>query len=142
MRVSQDGIRFIKQHEGFSATPYSDVAGYSTIGYGHCIKPGEKFERISEPQAEALLAEDLAAAEHCILRLVKAALSQNQFDALVSLIFNIGERAFQNSTLLRMINNGDFQGASAQFERWVYAGGKKQPGLISRRKAENILFCQ
>lgn len=142
MRASRNAITLLKRFEGFSATPYLDVAGYSTIGYGHCIKPGEKFESISEQEAEELLINDLAVAERCIQRLVKAGLSQNQFDALASFIYNVGARAFENSTLLKMIDKGDMHGAALQFDRWVYAGGRRQPGLITRRRSEKNLFYQ
>lgn len=142
MRVSQDGIDFIKRHEGFSATLYRDVAGYATIGYGHCLKHGESFECITSEQAESLLIDDLDVAERCLNRLVKISLCQKQFDALASFIYNVGTQAFENSTLLKLLNQGDIRSAATQFERWVYAGGKRQPGLISRRQAETALFCQ
>lgn len=142
MRTSREGIKLIQRYEGFSATPYSDVAGYATIGYGHCIKKGECFDRITLAEAEALLISDLAVAENCIRRLVKISLAQHQFDALASFVYNVGASAFQNSTLLKMLNAGDTDAAATQFERWVYAGGKKQPGLIARRQAETRLFCQ
>lgn len=142
MRTSKNGVAMIKRFEGFSSAPYRDVAGFNTIGYGHCIRQGEIFERISEPQAEALLAADLKTAEDCLCRLVKVRLSQNQFDALASFIYNVGAKAFENSTLLKLLNRGEHRLAATEFERWVYAGGKRHPGLISRRKSEKDMFYQ
>ncbi len=142
MKTGKNGIDLIKRCEGFSLKPYRDVAGHLTIGYGHRIKPGEILESVTPEQAEALLKDDLATAENGVNRLVKADLSQNQFDALVSFCYNLGVTAFENSTLLRLLNRGDIDTAASQLSRWIYAGGKQQPGLIARRAAETTLFLQ
>lgn len=142
MRISQNGIDLIKRLEGFSARPYADVAGFSTIGYGHYIKPGETFDEISRADAENLLREDIAVAEDAIRCLVKVLLTQNQFDALASFIFNIGVRAFEYSTFRRFLNQGRYEAAAMQFSRWVFAGGNRIPGLEARRAEEKTLFIQ
>ena len=140
MQTSEQGIALIKQCEGFSAKPYLCPAGKNTIGYGHVIRPGEYFNIISEPDAEKLLMNDVKEPEQAINRLVTAEINQNQFDALVSFIYNVGAAAFENSTMLRLIN-AENPIASAQFDRWVYANGMPLNGLIARRAAEKALFC-
>jgi lysozyme len=105
MKTSQEGINLIKQHESLKLNPYLCPAKKWTIGYGHVILPHEKFIEITEAQAEELLKQDLVIAENCINSSLKAPITQNEFDALVSLSFNIGITAFRKSTLLAMINN-------------------------------------
>lgn len=139
--ISQEGIEFIKRHEGFSSLPYLCAAGKETIGYGHVIKQGEQFPSgLTEKQAEDILYDDLAEAEQCIFDNVTVDLLPHQFDALVSLIFNIGTRAFEKSTLLRMLNSEQFEDAGRQILRWVYANGKICRGLQKRRENEYKLF--
>lgn len=141
MHVSEQGISLIKKFEGFSAESYICPAGKPTIGYGHVIQPDESFlENISEVTAEMILKQDIEMAEKAINILVKPPLKQHEYDALVSFVFNIGIKAFENSTILRLINILDHNGASKQFGRWVYAGGKKLGGLINRRNAESAMF--
>ena len=139
--ITQEGIEFIKRHEGFSPLPYLCSAGKETIGYGHVIKHGEQFPcGVTEQQAEDLLYDDLAEAEQCIFDCVEVDLRPFQFDALVSLIFNIGTNAFSKSTLLRMLNTEQYEEAGKQFLRWVYADGKVIYGLQKRRQEEKRLF--
>jgi lysozyme len=104
MRISQEGLDLIKRHESFSATPYLCPAREWTIGFGHVILRGEIFTSITKQEAEDLLRKDAALTEICINKFVKVPLSQNQFDALASFIFNIGRRNFLDSTLLRKLN--------------------------------------
>src|SRR4051794_16225091 len=122
MQTSDAGIALIKEFEGFSAAPYKDGAGLMTIGYGHKIQPGELFDRISDDTADALLRDDLQEAEDAVNRLVTVALNQNQFDAMVSFTFNLGEGRLHESTLLALLNSGNYSGASAQITRWKYIG--------------------
>lgn len=139
--ITQEGIEFIKRHEGFSPLPYLCSAGKETIGYGHVIKHGEQFPcGVTERQAEDLLYDDVAEAEQCIFDCVEVDLMPFQFDALVSLIFNIGTNAFSKSTLLRMLNTEQYEEAGKQFLRWVYADGKVIYGLQKRRQKEKRLF--
>lgn len=139
--ITQEGINFIKRREGFSPLPYLCTAGKETIGYGHVVKPGEQFPcGLTEKHAEDILYDDLAEAEQCIFDNVTVDLLPNQFDALVSLIFNIGTNAFEKSTLLRALNSEQYEEAGQQFLRWVYANGKVVYGLQKRREKEKRLF--
>jgi len=132
-------IDLIKRFEGFSATSYKDASGYS-IGYGHFILPGENLSRITEDQATQLLIQDTSKAQNAVINYVTVPLTQNQNDALVSLIYNIGINAFKNSTLLRMLNTGDYQAAADQFSVWRLSQGTVVPALVSRRTTERELF--
>lgn len=139
--ISQQGLDFIKKFEGFSPLPYVCPAGKETIGYGHVIKHGEQFPcGVTEQQAEEILLDDVAEAEQCIFDCVEVDLMPFQFDALVSLIFNIGTNAFRKSTLLRMLNTEQYEEAGNQFLRWVYSNEKKISGLVKRREEEKKLF--
>lgn len=138
--ISLAGLNLIKRVEGIKLTRYKDVAGYWTIGVGHKLQPWETMETITEAEAMRLLAQDVASAEAAINRLVKVALTQAQFDALVSFVFNVGSGAFARSTMLARLNAGDYAGAAAQFAKWVYAGGEVSQGLKNRRVAEAAYF--
>ncbi|WP_312669742.1 lysozyme [Stutzerimonas nitrititolerans] len=139
MQTSQRGIDLIKRFEGLRLAAYDDGVGVQTIGYGHTagVKAGMA---ITAEQAVQFLREDLHSAESDIDRLVTVHLCQHQFDALASLVFNIGGTAFRDSTLLRKLNAGDYAGAAIQFDRWVHGGGKILPGLVKRRAAERAMF--
>lgn len=140
MKTSPLGVALIKQFEGLRTCAYLDAAGIWTIGYGHTGEGVRSGVRVDAAQAEALLHEDLAAAEEAVRALVTQPLAQPSFDALVSFVFNLGAAAFGGSTLLRKLNAGDLEGAAAEFERWRYAGGRVLPGLLRRRIAERTLF--
>lgn len=140
MKTSDNGIQFIKQFEGFSATAYPDSAGKNTIGFGHLIKDGETFDTITEDQALALLASDLGWAETVVSRDVLVTINQNQFDALVDFVFNIGSANFRNSHLLAALNDDNFDIAADELLMWDHAGGAEIAGLERRRKAERELF--
>lgn len=140
MKTSQKGIDIIKTFEGTVLKVYKDAVGLPTIGIGHLIKKGEVFTTITQQQAEELLAKDLKQFEEGISTSVKVALTQNQFDALVSFAFNLGIGNLNSSTLLKKLNVGDIQGAADQFPRWNKAGGKTLAGLTRRRLAEKELF--
>lgn len=140
MRISSRGIELIKRHEGLVLRSYLCPAKVWTIGYGHTrgVKGGQV---ITKEQAEKFLKEDLKSCELTILRLVRKPLTQNQFDALVSFVFNIGAGNFQNSTLLKRINkNPTDPDIKRQFNRWVYAKGEVLSGLIKRREEESNLY--
>lgn len=141
MQLSARGLEFIKQWEGFRATPYNDGYGFQTIGYGHRIQPGERFTRLSEADALVLLAKDIGWAQAAVNQLVRVPLNQSQFDALVSLVFNWGEANFSRSVLLSRLNSGDYHGAAERLaEHPVTSGGKFSRGLQNRRQAEAQLF--
>jgi lysozyme len=150
-RVGSRGVQLIKSFEGFEATPYLDVAGNWTVGFGHLIRSGENFTRITEADGEALLRGDLAAAEAAVSRNVRAPITQAMFDALASWFFNLGEQKIVTggpnggpATLLLKLNARDYIGAAEQFASWNKAtvGGVLQPvaGLTRRRAAERDLF--
>lgn len=143
MKTSRQGIELVKQFEGFAPTAYICPAGKKTVGFGHVVRPGESIATpITQAQATGLLISDLAIAERAVESAVIVPLSQEQFDALVSLTFNIGAGAFAKSTLVKRLNEGKYHDAAAQFDRWVHAGKKKLPGLVKRRKAEKDLFLE
>lgn len=138
--ITQDGIDLIKRFEGFSSTVYICPAGYPTIGYGHLVRSGESYTEISETEAEELLRKDVESAERAVLRLVNVPLTDGQFDALVSFTFNLGSGAFQRSTLRRKVNRQAHAEVPAQLMRWVWAGGRKLNGLVSRRITEAMRY--
>lgn len=141
MNISETGIQLIKKFEGCSLKAYKCPAGIWTIGYGHTsgVKEGQT---ITKKEAEAYLKQDLTTFETLVSNLVTVAINQNQFDALVSFCYNLGPGNLRSSTLLKRINAGDFNGAAEEFDRWIYAGGKKLSGLVKRRAAEKALFLQ
>lgn len=139
MKTSDNGIRLIKSFEGFRDKAYLCPAGVWTIGYGHTkdVYPGRI---ISKHDANISLQVDVSEAERIVCQNVSVQLSQFQFDALVSFVFNLGERNFVRSTLLMCLNSGDYVEASTQILRWDKADGKALPGLTRRRLAEKKLF--
>lgn len=139
MQPSQNAIDLIKAAEGLRLTAYRDSVGVLTIGYGSTggIKPGQT---ITPDQAEAMLVDDLDEAAEAVRQLVTVPLTQGQFDALCSFVFNLGAGRLRDSTLLRLLNQGKYGEAAAQFRFWVMAGGKPLPGLVKRRAAERALF--
>ena len=141
MKTSNKGIDFIKSFEHFSPKSYICPAGFQTIGYGHVIGKDDHFDQISETYAEELLAHDLCMAEKSVHRNIAAPLEQNQFDALVSFVFNLGGGALQRSTLRQKINYGsDEEEIHNEFVKWIFAGGRKLMGLIRRREAEAGMY--
>lgn len=140
MKTSERGIELIKKFEDFRSEAYKCPAGVWTIGYGHTggVKPGD---RVTETEAEGFLRKDVESSEKIVLTLVKKPINQNQFDALVSFVYNTGSGNFAGSTLLRKINsNPQDEGIKKEFQKWVYAKGVKLPGLVSRREKESNLY--
>lgn len=139
MKMSDKGLALTEQFEGLSLTAYRDVVGVWTNGYGntHGVVPGST---ITLAQAVSDLRNNIASAENLVNKVVIVSLTQNQFDALVDFVFNLGGGAFQSSTLLRKLNNGDYAGAALEFLKWNHAGGKVVDGLTRRRLAEQQLF--
>lgn len=140
MRASQACLDLIKESEQLVLGWYQDTGGVWTIGYGHARKPGDNFIGVTPEGAEALLREDLKDAEDAVNTWVNVPLTQGQFDALVDFTFNLGARQFRDSTLLKLLNGGDYEGAAKQFGRWVYDAGKVQRGLVTRREKERKMF--
>ncbi|EJN2053376.1 lysozyme [Salmonella enterica] len=139
MKTSDNGRAFIRAREGVKLAAYQDGGGVWTIGYGHTrgVKQGQV---INHEQADEFLDNDLRQVESCISERVTVALNQNQFDALVSFVFNVGRQAFSDSTLLKKLNEDNYRAAADQFTRWVYDNDKFVQGLYNRRVAERDLF--
>ena len=144
MKVSNKGLELIKEFEGFSSTAYLCSAKKATIGYGNTFwedgTPVKIGDQISKERAETLLKHVVDNFSVAVEVDIKIEVTQNQFDALVSLAYNIGLGAFKNSTLLRQLNRGNFVGASQEFLRWDKSNGKPLPGLTRRREREKLLF--
>lgn len=141
MAPSQHGLDTIKKYEGVSLPAYLDPVGIPTICYG-TTKGVTMGMRATLAECEVYLKEDATYAGKAIARLVRVPLTQMQYDALVSFVYNVGQGAFASSTLLRKINAGDCRGAGQEFSRWVYAKGKKLPGLVTRRADEARMWLQ
>ena len=143
LKISATGIDLICRFEGFKAQKYFCAAGKPTIGYGHVILSNEHHlnaAKLTVTQAKAIMAKDLGKFEQAVVKAIKVPVSQHQFDAMVSLAFNIGAAAFADSTLVKKLNKQDYQGAADEFLRWNKAGGKVLDGLTHRRIVERQLF--
>jgi len=142
--VSNSGMVLICGFEGLKLKAYDDGVGVWTIGFGTTIYPNgikvKKGDTCTEVQAKAYMAHDLKKFESAVNSAVTVPINQNQFDALVSLAYNIGTSAFKESTLLKKINLGDYKGAATQFNVWNKGGGKVMQGLVNRRALERKLF--
>ena len=142
MQLSVEGLELIQRFEGFSPVVYRCPAGIPTIGYGHVVRQKERFSGgITVAEAVSLLRGDVRVAEEAVARLIHVTLAQGQFDALVSFTFNLGAGQLQASTLRRVINRGEHHAAPAQLMRWVFAGGRKLPGLV-RAGQKKALFIR
>lgn len=147
MKISNKGLELIKEFEGFSSVAYLCPAKIPTIGYGNTFwEDGRKVrigEQISKSKALELL-EFVANKDFAdkIFPLIKVQINQNQFDAMVSLAYNIGVGAFSNSTLLKRVNAKDFIGAGNEFLKWDKSDGKPLLGLTRRRQREKELFLR
>lgn len=143
-KTSTKGIELIKSFEGLSLTAYKCPAGVWTIGFGHTGTVDGKLiasgMKITEAKATELLKKDLAEFEAAVNGCVKAPITQNMFDALVSFAFNVGAGALRRSTLLQKLNKSDYDGAADEFPKWNKAGGVVLNGLVRRRLAERKLF--
>src|SRR5690606_12458417 len=127
--------------EGYSSYSYICPAGVPTIGWGHALREGERIgEPLDKAAAEQLLHEDVAQAQDAVARLVTVPLQVWERAALVSFTFNLGAGALQRSTLRRRLNRGEYDAVPQEMRRWVFAGGRKLPGLVRRREAEARLW--
>ena len=139
MKTSNKGIDLIKKHEGFRSKAYRCSANVLTIGYGHTLNV-KSTDVITLDQAESFLRQDVEFAEKEVNK-HNLNINQNQFDALVSFVFNLGVGNFARSTLLRKIkSNPNDPTIRREFNRWIYAGGKVLNGLVRRRKEEADLY--
>jgi len=139
MKISAEGLALIKKFEGCELEAYQDAVGVWTIGYGH-IKGVKKGMTITKQQAEEMLLEELVEYENYVLEAVNHQLDQCMFDALVSWTYNLGPSNLNSSTMLKVLNAGDYDAVPEQIKRWNKAGGKVLQGLVRRREAEALLF--
>ena len=142
MELSNNGLDFIKNYEGLRLKSYKVLPSerHYTIGYGHFGADVTFGMEITKAKADELFKKDVSRFEKAVNRLVKVDINQNQFDALVSFAYNVGEGALATSTLLQKVNKKDFEGASKEFARWNKSGGKVLAGLTNRREKERKLF--
>ena len=131
-------IHLIKKFEGFSPIPYICPGDCKTIGYGHINH--DDLNIISQKDAEILLYQDVCNVLVNLINVIKVELNDNQINALISFVFNIGPANFSKSTMLKLINYGKIDLASKEFNRWIYAKGKRLEGLVTRRGSERTLF--
>ena len=142
MRISEQGLDFIKSFEGLRLKSYQDSIGVWTIGWGH-TRGVRKGQVITEAQAERFLRDDLEPIERQLTAdLGEDGVLQCQFDALGSFCFNLGIGAYMKSTLRKYVKAGRDTDADREFAKWVHAGGRVLPGLVRRRKAEAELYAQ
>lgn len=154
MQVGRAGKLLFQAWEGLELNEYIDSGGAPTIGVGHLMSRSERMSGkiiikgkavvyrngLTTDQCWDLLDQDLDSAENTVNNAVKIGLNQNQFDALVSFVFNIGETAFRTSTLLKVLNAGNFDQVPTQLRRWIRDNGKVVKGLINRREKEITLW--
>ena len=143
MRPSANCYSLVRQREGLCLTTYPDPATGGapwTIGYGHTGPEVHPGQAITQDEAERLLEQDVDKVAVQVSRLVNVTLTQNEFDALVCFVYNVGIGNFAKSTMLKKLNAGDYAGAAAEFPKWDKAAGKVMPGLLARREAEEGLF--
>jgi len=140
-KINQDGLDIIKGCESLRLVPYLCPAGVWTVGWGH-TRDVSKGMKITEGQAVSFLEQDCTIAAQPIERLVRVPLTDNQFSALVSFIFNLGSRRFERSTLLWKLNRGSYGAVPAELAKWVWGGGKVLPGLVTRRAMEAKLWMR
>ena len=147
MKLSPEGLRFIAGEEGFVGHIYADFAGVATIGFGHVVRPDERYVTLTRDDALQLLSHDVQAAEEHVTLLVRVPLEQSQFDALVSFTFNEGGRALANSTLLIRLNAGNIEGAADELLKWnKYRAPdgvlRTSDTLTARRAKERAMFMR
>lgn len=154
MEMSDKGVRLLTEWEGFELTVYNDSAGLPTIGVGHLLTRDELtsgkiviggvrvryVNGLTEQQVKDLLAQDLRSTERVVNDKVGVILNPDQFATMTSFAFNVGSRAFTDSTLLRLLNQGQYDQVPNQLRRWVHAGGRRSQGLINRRENEVKLW--
>ena len=140
MKIGKQGLELIKTFEGLELEAYMPTPiDVPTIGYGH-TKTAKMGMKITEAGAEALLKQDLAWVESVVNKNVTAPLTQPQYDALCSFVYNLGGTNFKRSTLLKKLNNKDYKGAADELLRWDKQGSEVLRGLTHRREAERALF--
>lgn len=139
-QINQAGLDLIKKFEGLKLTVYLDQVVLPTVGYGHKDIAMTVGDSITQAEADQFLTQDLSTAENAVSTSVRTNINDNEFAALVSFVYNLGQGAFRQSHLLECLNQGKMQDAAAEFVKWCHAGGKVSPGLLARRIAEKELF--
>ena len=139
MKISQEGLSLIKKFEGCELEAYKCAADVWTIGYGS-TKGVKEGDTLTQEEADKLLLKDVEVFEKAVKDAVEVPISQSQFDALVSWTFNLGSGSLNSSTMLKKLNNQEYDEVPAQIKRWNKAGGKVLQGLIRRREAEALLY--
>lgn len=143
MTTGENGLNLIKSFEGLRLQAYPDSTGLPTVGFGTTVINGQPVQlgmTITEDQATSYLQTDLQHAESIVNQVVQVDITQNQFDALISFTYNLGEGNLEKSSLLRLLNQGNPMAASEEFVKWDRAGGQVLEGLLRRRTAERDLF--
>ncbi|WP_208432930.1 lysozyme [Bartonella taylorii] len=145
-KISKEGLELIKQWEGLRLNAYQDIAHVWTIGYGHTSRAGKPIVKkgmcITQQQAEEILCEDLKQFENAVENAVTVSLTDCQFAALVSFCYNVGTAAFCKSTLLKKLNQGDYEAVPVELQKWNKVGGRPLRGLANRRAAEAGLWAK
>ena len=147
-QLTPQAIDKIKELEGCSLTPYQDIGGVWTIGYGHTGRNGIKplpdeiknIESITQDQANDILLKDLSVFENTVTNAVSVPINDNQYSSLVSFAFNVGGNAFRKSTLLKELNNENYDKIPSELLRWIYTNGKVVKGLKARRLIESAIW--
>ena len=139
MKISEDGLELIKKFEGCETTAYQDSVGVWTIGFGH-TKGVEEGQTCSIEDAASMLADEMDEYEGYINNMVKVDLQQHEFDALVAWVYNLGPTNLGESTMLKVLNGGQFDRVPDEMNRWTRAGGEILEGLVRRRQAESLMF--
>ena len=142
MDYSKQGLDLTKSFESCRLNAYQDVRGIWTIGFGHVDPSIVEGTVWTQDQADSQLVLDTLSATNTVNRLVTVPLSQPEFDGIVDLVFNIGAGNFSGSTMLKLLNAGDYTNAALEFDRWDKAGGQVVSGLLRRRQAETDEFRQ
>ena len=139
MAYSGNGLALTERFEGFRAKAYQDATGTWTCGYGHTqgVTGGTTCD---QQLAEQWLLSDIRVAVDAVNRMVTVPLTQDEFDAIVDFVFNVGQGNFGASTMLELLNQGEYQAAAEQFSRWDFINGQAVAGLLNRRVAEQTLF--
>ena len=145
-KISEHGLAKLKQWEGLRTKAYRDDGGVWTIGYGHTAAAGAPKPHagmvITAAEAERILLKDLTQYEAAVENNVKVKLNDNQFAALVSFVYNIPLAKFKKSTLLKKLNAGNYDAVPTELMKWINVDGKKNQGLVNRRRAEGYLWME
>lgn len=142
MQISEAGKAFTERREGRRNAPYRDSKGLWTVGVGHLLLPGEQRRTLTDEEVDALYDIDILEREEVLNGLLKVDIDQQMYDALFDVMFNIGNAAFANSTLLGYVNAGRFEEACIEILQWSHAGDRIDDGLLLRRAKDALIFSR